>query len=246
MNDKKLKDMWNKAENFHAASGYGKENIERFISGRSGSVADKIRKMLQFDIGLKILVAIILAIDVFIYANIQFNVALTAIAAIGVLLSLIYFEFKMLSKFNNEADYGQNTKDKLSSMLLFLKTKFFTSILAVSSTYIFVFMAGSLVYFYAEYGKLRPLDGTDVLVFSVFIIIGIVLNFMVTTGQVKYHIKHLETCLTDLNGGVLELVSENIEQQRRKDRTVKLLLALAMVFGFVILIAVLMNFGVLK
>lgn len=243
MNDKKLKDMWNKAENFHGASGYEKEKIERFITGRSGSVADKIRKMLQFDIAIKSLVALVLVIDFSIYFAIQFNVVLTCVAALAVLSGLIYFEFRMLARFNREADLGNNTKENLSSVLTFLKTRFFSSLLAISSTYIFVFLAGSLVYFYAEYGKLRPLDGTDIMVFLVFIIIGVVLNFTVNFGQVKFHVRHLESCLADFNGGTLEVVSSNIEQQRKKDRAIKLLLALAIVFGFVGLIAVLKNFG---
>jgi len=80
-------------------------------------------------------------------------------------------------------------------------------------------------------------------VFLTFILIGIVLNFVVNQGQVKYHIKHLETCLKDLNDKNLELVTENIELQRKSDRSNKILLALVLVLGILLLIIVFKNIG---
>jgi hypothetical protein len=47
--------------------------------------------------------------------------------------------------------------------------------------------------------------------------------------------------LSDLNDKNLELVSENIELQRKQDRSNKLLLGLVVVIGFVLLIAVFLN-----
>ncbi|WP_297100937.1 hypothetical protein [uncultured Draconibacterium sp.] len=240
MNDKKLKDMWNKAETLMGASDYESLSIEQFISGRSNDTTQKIRNMIIFDLVLKALALCVLAIDFALYFG-NTNIMVVTAAGILLLIPLIFIQRKMLNRFTEAADNGQTTRDKLASMLTYLKTKFFSTLLSVAGTYLFGFIAGSLVYFYATYGYVRNFDGVDVIVFLGFIVIGIVFNFAINQGQTKYHIKHLETCLNDLNDKNLELVTENIELQRKQDRTQKLLLGLVLVIGFVLLIAVLMN-----
>ncbi len=242
MNDKKLKDMWNKAETLMEASDYKSSSIEQFISGRSNDTTQKIRNMIIFDLVLKALCVCALAVDFVLYFGTT-NVMSVTVAGIVLLLPLIFMQYKMLNRFTEVADNGQTTRNKLASMLTYLKTKFFTTLLSVSGTYLFGFIAGSLVYFYVTYGYVRPLDGVDFVVFLTFILIGIVLNFVVSQGQVKYHIKHLETCLNDLNDKNLELVSENIELQRKRDRSNKILLALVLVLGIILLAIVFKNIG---
>ncbi|WP_319229634.1 hypothetical protein [Draconibacterium orientale] len=242
MNDKKLKDMWNKAETLMEASDYKSSSIEQFISGRSNDTTQKIRNMIIFDLVLKTLALFVLTIDFVLYFGTTNVMSVTAAGA-AMLIPLIFMQYKLLNRFSEAADNGQTTRNKLTSMLTYLKTKFFTTLLSVSGTYLFVFIAGSLLYFYAAYGYVRPLDGVDFVVFLTFIILGIVLNFVVNHGQVKYHIKHLEICLKDLNDQNLELVSENIELQRKRDRANKLLLALVLVLGILLLIIVFKNIG---
>jgi len=241
-NDEKLKAMWNKAEKMMGASDYNVPSIEQFISGRSNDTAQRIKNMIVFDIVLKLLGLAALAIDFILYFGTT-NVMIVTLAGIALLIPLVFYQQKLLNHFNGAADNGQSTRDKLASMLTYLKTAFFTTLLSISITYLFVFIAGSLAYFYAAYGYVRTLDGVDFLVFAGFIAIGIVFNFIVNQAQVKYHVKHLELCLSDLNDKSLELVSENIELQRKQDRTNKLLLGLVVIVGFVLLIAVFMNIG---
>jgi len=242
MNDKKLKAMWNKTENLMGASDYESAVIEQFISGRSNDTAQKIKNMIIFDIALKLLVLAALAIDFMLYFG-TINVMVVTLAGIALLIPLVFYQRKLLNRFTEAADNGQSTRDKLASMLTYLKTEFFATLLSISITYLFVFIAGSLAYFYATYGYVRTLDGIDFMVFLGFITIGIVFNYIVNQAQVKYHVKHLEVCLSDLNENNLALVSENIELQRKQDRTNKLLLGLVVIVGFVLLIAVFMNIG---
>lgn len=234
--------MWNKAENLMGTSEYESSSIEQFISGRSNDTTQKIRNMIIFDLVLKALALCVLAIDFVLYFGTT-NVMSVTIAGIILIIPLIFMQYKMLNRFSEAADNGQTTRDKLASMLTYLKTKFFTTLLSVSGTYLFGFIAGSLVYFYVTYGYVRPLDGLDFVVFLTFILIGIVLNFVVNQGQIKYLIKHLEICLNDLNDRNLELVSENIELQRKRDRSNKILLALVFVLGILLLVIVFKNIG---
>jgi len=243
MNDDKLKDMWKSSESTLETPGYQSSRIKNFISSRSDSVAEKVRKMLQLDIGLKTVVALVFTVDAVIYANTQ-PVFLLCLTGIALLVPLILFELNIKKQFAEVSDSGQNTAERLSAILVFLRSRFLTALLAIASTYIFVFISGTLVYFYLIYGKVRPLDTQDIFVFSVLILIGIVINFVQNKSQVKYSIKHLELCLTDLSESTLAIVSENIETQRKQDRTTKFLIAMVLVFAFVLL--VLLFNGVLK
>ena len=242
MNEDKLKAMWNKSEKLMGASEYNSPSIEQFISGRSNDAVQKIKNMIIFDLALKAFVMVILLIDFALFFG-TYNVMVVTLAGVIFLLTLLYHQRRLLSRFIKASDNGQTTRDKLVSMLTYLKTRFFSTLLSIAITYLFVFIAGSLAYFYAAYGYVRPLDGVDVIVFLGFILIGIGLNFFVNRGQVSYNIKHLETCLSDLNDNNLALVSENIELQRKQDRSNKILLGLVVIIGFLLLIAVFLNIG---
>ena len=244
MNDKNLKDMWNKAEDLMGASGYESESIERFVSGRSNSTAQKVKNMVFIDIAVKSVVLLILVIDIFLYIGTP-NVIAVCFAATVLLVSLILFQFKMLNRFSKIADYGQSTRKKLVLMLTYLRSGFFSTLLAISSSFPFMFISGMLVYFYAEYGYVRTLDNQDIIVFSIFLVFGIVFNFIMNQKQVAYQVKHLEACLSDLNDSSLAMVSTNLELQRKQDTTNKILLMLVLVFGFVLLLVVFKNIGFL-
>ena len=243
-NDKNLKEMWNDAESLLGGSDYGSSSIEKFISKRSNSTAQKVKNIIFLDIGLKILLLVILGIDLFLYLGTP-NVIAVCITAIVLLVPLIIFQFKMLNRFVEIADYGQSTKEKLASMLTYLRSRFFSTLLAISSSYPFMFISGMLLYFYAAYGYVRPLDGQDIIVFSLFLISGVGFNLYINQKQFAYQIKHLETCLSDLNDNSLAMVSNNIEMQRKQDMTNKVLLMIVLVFGFILLIAVFTNVGFL-
>lgn len=243
-NDKNLKDMWNKAEELMGASDYESSTIEQFITKRSNSTAQKLKNLIFLDIAVKALVLVLFGIDVYLYFGTA-NVILVCVIAVIILLPLILFQFKMLNRFSEISDYGQSTKQKLVLMLTYLRSKFFSTLLAISSTYPFLFISGMLLYFYAEYGQVKPLDGQDIIVFSLFLFFGLSFNFYINRKQVDYQIKHLETCLTDLNDSSLEMVSNNIEIQRKQDIANKVLLMFVLVFGFILLIAVFKNVGFL-
>ena len=236
--------MWSKAETLLGSSEYERSTIEQFISKRSNTTADKIKKMIYVDIFTKLVVLLVLGIDLFLYLGTP-NVMAVCITSMVLLIPLIRFELKMLNHFSETVDYGKSTKEKLALMLTYLRSDFFSTLLAISIGYPFLFIAGTLLYFYSTYGYVRPLDGQDIIVFSIFIIAGLVFNFYVNRKQVSYQIKHLETCLSDLNDKSLEIVSNNLEKQRKQDITNKVLLLLVLVLGFVLLIAVFKNIGFL-
>lgn len=222
---------------------YESETIEKFVSNRSSSALEYIRRMLQLDIALKVLFTVVLLVDAILYFGVQRNVFLVCLVGIVIAVSLILFQLRTLRHFEQLTDYGQSTKERLARTLTFLRTRFFTAILSISSTAIYIFISGMLMYFFITYGRVRPLDGIDFLVFSTFIFIGIVMSFVINSGQVKYNIKHIEACLSDLNDNELTVITSNIETQRKQDQMMKVLLAIAVGLGFTVLAIVLKKLG---
>ena len=219
---------------------YESETIEKFVSNRSTSVLESIRKTLILDITLKVAFTAVFLADAILYYGVQANVFAICVAAILIAVPLILGQLRTLRYFDQLTDYAQSTREKLVKTLTFLRTRFFTTILSISSTYIYVFVSGMLMYFFFTYGRVRPLDGIDFLVFSTFMVIGVVMNIVINGGQVKYHIKHIEACLSDLNDSELAVITSNIETQRKQDQTVKILLIIVGALGF-ILLAILMK-----
>lgn len=236
--------MWQNTEHLGDSSDYDSRTIKKFISNRSTSVAEKIRKLIQMDIVLKSIVGLILALDVILFYNDQYTVSVICMIEILVLIPLIRFEWNLLGHFNDMADYRQNTREKLSNLLTFLRSRFFTGLLSISSTYLFGFTGGMLAYFYVAYGYLRRLDNMDVFVFSTICLIGIIMNFVTYQSLVKYQEKHLEACLSDLNEESLLRVSKNIEEKQKQDKLIKGLITAVLILGLLVFIAVLKVLGV--
>jgi len=57
--------------------------------------------------------------------------------------------------------------------------------------------------------------------------------------QVRYHIKHIRICLSDLNDNALAMASENIELKRKQDTTIIVLTQVVILLGFLVLIVIL-------
>ena len=237
MNAPKIKALWNKAESPTGKPVYERSAIERFTLGRSNDTARKIRNLIVFDLVLKTILVPVFVVELMLYRD-NADIKMVCAAGILLLLPLVLYEFKILKRFARASDQNQTTREKLSLMLIFLKSPFYTALLAISITYLFFFIGGLLIYFYAAYGYVRPLDTEDVVVFSVLILVGIMFNFRAIAGQVKFHANHLKDCLADLNASALEQLQENIELQRKLDRVSKALLALALIAGFLLLIGV--------
>ena len=222
---------------------YGND-INRIINRRSKSVSTKILNMLKLHIGIKIVSMIILVVNSMLYFNVQLNISLICMTAAAIIIPLIFFEYKTFQQFNDISDFGRSTKEKLSGMLTFLKNRSFITLLSNSSTYLFGYTAGVLLYFFAEYGMLRRMGSLDIFVFPAICLIGMILSYVMNDNTIKYQIKHLELCLSDFEDDVMMMVDRNIEAQRKRDELVKLMVGIIVFLSLFVFIAVLKALGV--
>jgi len=238
MEDKTLKDMWYNDVVIPGSSEYTDRAIQRFISGRSRSVSDKVRTLIRFDVFMKIMLGIALAVNALLYFQIQNIVSIVCILELLVLISLIRFEFGGLSQFNKLSEFNQPARHKIIGMLSFLKTRFFSIVLAISSSYLFLFTAGMLFYFYIKYGQLRPLDEMDVFVFSIICLAGMAINFVSHQSLVRFQAQHLASCLAELNDGSLDALTRAVKKKQKQDRLINILIALILIIGLLVFIAI--------
>ena len=244
MNDKKLKDMWNNAESFMGMIDYESTSIEQFITNRSNSAANKISKMIQIDLGFKFVISLILMIDIFIYYNIQSLVSVFCIASLILITPLIIYEIKTLQQFSEISDNRQSINEKLTNMLTFLRSRSYVTLLSTSSTYFFGFTAGMLLYFFADYGELRRLGSLDIFVFPTICFIGIAFNYLQNNNTIKFQIKHIKVCLSDLDKDIIPIVSQKIEDQQKRERTMNLLVGIIVLLSLLVFVAILKSLGI--
>lgn len=243
MNDKKLKDMWNQAQSFMGNASYESTTIEGFISSSSSSITEKIMKMLKQDIIAKLVIVLMLVVDIILYSNVQTFIANACIVGLVLIIFLIFYEYKIFKQFTGLIDNKQSARDKIVGMHSFLRTKSFATLLSISSTYLFGFHAGILLYFFAEYGELRRMGSIDFLVFPTICLIGIIFTYVYNNNIIKFQNKHLELCLSDLDEDVLPIVSKNIESEEKKERTISVLVIVIVFLSFLLLVAVLKRLG---
>lgn len=243
MNDKKLKDMW-KAEYFMDTLGYQSNTIEGFLSKSSGTVAGKIRKMIQLDLVLKAIGFIVLILNSIIYYNVQEPITHICIFGAVLLIPLMIYEYSSLKKFNFIFTSGNNIKDDLSGMLGFLNNRAYGILIAIATTYLFVYTAGMLLYFFAEYGELRRMGTLDIFVFPSICIFGIILNFIYNQKVIKYQIRHLQLCLSNADEEMKPAIASKIETSRKNEQLITILVAVIAFLALFVFIAILKSLGV--
>lgn len=238
MKDDSLKNNWDNLGDFSGISRFSKMSPEQFLKSRSNTIYGKIKSSLVTDLVLKSIIAVVIVLDIIFYSNLLPVIAV--MICLSVLLILTYFlEVSFLSEFARISDPGQSSRDNLSSMLTYLQRKSIVPVISMAATQIIIFISGLLFYFYIFYGYLKPISLFSFFVFGTICLIGFITSLVIHSSQIKYHIRHLEVCLSDLNENSLAMVSLNIEEKRKQDATIKFLLGIVIVFGFIALLVIL-------
>ncbi|MCK5840285.1 MAG: hypothetical protein KAG99_10575 [Bacteroidales bacterium] len=238
MKDQEFKDIWRSLEEYPGVPIGGVFDAENFIKSRSITIKDKIRKILHNDMLFKLGSGIVFLLDIAFYIN-TINVLYVCFAGLIFLAIMSFIEYKNLQQFNRIADPGLSTRDNLSEILIFLQRK--SNILGIltASSQILIFVPGLLAYFFLTYRQLKPMTGMSFFVFSTLCLIGTITSYSRTISQIKYYIKHITICMSDLNDDILQMAYSSIEKERKRDETMKVVIGLLLIFAFVAFIAVL-------
>jgi len=235
--------MWKSIDYLIDNPGYSGITIEGFLSGKSNSISKKIRETINSDLVFKSISGLFLLTDIFLYSEVQPVISNICLAGLLLLIPLIFFEVSVLKNLTIISNNAKSVADKLSEMLSFLKRKSLVIQLSISTSYIFGFTGGMLIYFFIAYGELRRMGSMDIFVFPSICLFGIILNYIVTRNKLKYQIKHLNICLSDMDEETLKLVDHRIESKQKTDLFIIMGVAAVVFLAFLLFVFALKNMG---
>jgi hypothetical protein len=235
MND--LRNGWENIDEFAGIPGIGITSVERFVQGRSLSIAGKVRGIFVRDFIFKSLAFLFISPNLILYRNHPDIWLINAI--IGVLwIIFTLLGIKFYREFKRSADPARSSRENLSSLLTFLTRRFPYAAIVAATTYVCTFLPGILLYFVAAYGYLKPFSTENYIVFSFIGILGTVSGYVLDIRSVRHHIQHIRICLSDLNDNALALASQHIETKRKLDHVVTILIQVFILLVFLAIIAV--------
>jgi len=236
MND--LRKGWENIDEFAGIPGIGITSVEKFIKGRSISIAGKVRGFFIRDFIFKTLALL------FIVLNLILNRTDPDIRLINSILGVLWIIFTLLGikffrEFKKSADPARSSRDNLSSLLSFLSRRFHYQAMIAATSYIITCLPGVLLYIVAAFGHLQPLSTEKYIFYSFMGVLGTVSGYVLDIRAVRHHILHIKICLSDLNDNALALASQNIEMKRKMDHIITILVQVFILLGFVGILALL-------
>jgi len=235
MND--LRNGWENIDEFAGIPGIGITSVERFIQGRSSSIASKVRGIFVRDFIFKTLAFLFIVPNLFLYRD---DPGIWLINAILGVLWIIFtlLGIKFFQEFKRSADPARSSRENLSSLLTFLTRRFPYAAMTAATSYVCTFLPGILFYFVIAYGYLKPFSPENYLVFSFLGVLGTVSGYVLDIRAVRHHIQHIRICLSDLNDNALAMASQHIEMKRKMDHLITILIQVAILLVFLGFIAV--------
>ena len=238
MKDEEIIKIWNIMNDQFTLPVAGERPAEFHMRKSSETLQNKIRKRLGNGLILKAVSGLAFLLNIAFYYQIP-AILIICLAGIILMASMTAIEARILKQFTKISNLAQPVRDTLSKLMIFLKRKSTLMEITEASNQILVFVPGLLLYFYIVYGQVKPLTSLSFFVFSTLCLIGTVTAYLRIRAQLMFHIRHMNTCLSDLNENTLAFVSETIEKQRNQDYQMKTLVGLLLIFAFVIILALL-------
>jgi hypothetical protein len=238
MND--LRNGWENIDEFAGIPGIGITSVEKFVQGRSVSIAGKVRGNFVRDFIFKSLAFVFIASNLVLYRNDPDIWLINAIVGLVYVISTL-LGIRFYGEFKRSADPARSARENLSTLLTYLTRRFPYAAINAATTYVCTFLPGILFYFVAAYGYLKPFTAETYIVFSFIGILGTVSGYVLDMRSVRFHIQHIRICLSDLNDNALALASQHIETKRKMDHLVVILVQVLILMGFLVLIAIFKN-----
>ena len=235
-----LRNGWENIDEFAGIPGIGITSVEKFVQGRSISIAGKVRSNFVRDFIFKSLAFVFIASNLVLYRNDPEIWLINAIVGVVYVFSTLA-GIRFYGEFKRSADPARSARENLSSLLTYLTRRFPYAAINAATTYVCTFLPGILFYFVVAYGYLKPFNTENYIVFSFLGILGTFSGYILDMRSVRFHIQHIRICLSDLNDNALDLASQHIETKRKMDHLLVILIQVLILLGFLGLIVIFKN-----
>lgn len=234
MNDSDLeryKAAWKEERSFNEAT-LSDTEIRAYIMKRSKGLTGSFKAGLVLDIILKMILGVS-----FIILMVLFNgeTVITGLCTASVLLLiyLLWIDIKTYRQIPGQEGYSEDMQNFLKRRIEFYRTKYFKTVYVISLTNPFIFLSGMLYYFYFKYGVIRPLDTVDIIVFSLFCIVGFTIGAFAQIKQYNFHVNQMEECLREFQqNGINKYM---VRKHKMQKRAILIIFIIALVAGLFLL-----------
>jgi hypothetical protein len=199
MNDsrlERLRSAWRATPAFDGAP-LDEAAIDTLLRRQSRDITRQFRVTLKMDIALKAVIAVALAVVLWLHRGHAGLTALNTVVLLGTLLCL-GIERAALSAIPGAALGGGSVRTGLETMLGFYRERFARALYVVGLSGPLVFYTGVVHYLWYRYGGLRPFDGIDVAVFGIGLALAYLLNAGAQQLQFRLYVNDVENCLREI------------------------------------------------
>ena len=237
MNDSKLEQLrsaWRETPAFDGAP-LDKTAIDTLLRRQSHDVRRQFRVALLMDIALKAVLAVALAIVLWLHSG---HAGLTALNTVVLLLTLlsIGFERATLNAIPGATLAGGSVRAGLQAMLDYHRKRFTRALYLIGLSGPLVFYTGVMHYLWYRYGGLRPFDGADLAVFC----IGLALAYLLSAGAQHAHfriyVKDVKNCLREIEENGAEPTTDPTATLRARRLRHSLIWSIVLLAGVLLLV----------
>ncbi|MBN2416734.1 hypothetical protein JXO52_12880 [bacterium] len=206
------KEVWKAASAEDAGfAPLSRDEMRAYLKGRSHSAGRLFRNGLVIDIALKTGVGAAL-LYLALVMNTPQGIDLAAYVTLGCILVLGSLQVRYLVTMPPFAPDRNNVRDMLAAIIEYYETRYRTVLFIAGGTNPLLLVTGMLYYFFFRYGGVRPLDSEDLVVFTLFLLVGYLLGVLVPMLQYRFQMNQLRECLSDLDESTFS--SQKLKEQK--------------------------------
>ena len=228
-----LRTAWRKTTAFDGAP-LDAAAIDTLLERQSRDVTRQFRVALLMDIALKIVIAMALAVVLWLHRHHAGLTALNTVVLLGTLLC-IGFERATLNAIPGAALAGGSVRAGLETMLAYYRNRFTRALYLVGLSGPLVFYTGVVHYLWYRYGGLRPFDGADLAVFGTGLAVAYLLNAGAQQAQFRRYLNDVQDCLREIEENGAGPATDPTATLRARRLRHSLAWSLALVAGLLLL-----------
>lgn len=226
-----LKSAWKNEKGFENKT-LSQSDIEKFLKHKSKDISRLFKAGLSFDVILKSIVGASLVGLIILFSDNQ-KMVIAMCLILGLILWTIWYQMLVYRRIPSGGPSDTTTRTSLERRIQFYHQRYVKSLYIGALSNSLIFVSGSLYYFYFKYGKIRPLDLVDCLVFGSAIIIAYALGAVVQIAQHRFQIRQLESCLREIDEDSISVLT--LKEQRNKKLRFFFIALTALICGLLLL-----------
>lgn len=240
MNDinlEKYRSAWKYESSFEEKK-LSAEEISGFLRSSSKSILENFRRGLVFDIIIKMALLISFVI-LTVAAPSQVFINYKSVILIIIIISGLFWQFKVLRKISYYRDRSSNAINRLRDYISYYHKYYFSSIYVGALSSPLFFLVGSMYYLFNKYKGIPRFETDDFIVLSLGVILSFGLSLFVQIKQNNLRIKQLEKCLIEAKEETIDEIS--IQKYNKSHTWTAVIFGIALITGLILLLFLILN-----